>query len=85
MNAAARVAACPSLFETTTDTTPAACCGVMAVMLVALTTVTPVAAVPPMATVAPVRKLVPVRVTAIPPAVVPDVGATAVNVGGAYV
>ena len=51
-------------------------------MVVALTTVTPVAAVPPKVTaVAPV-KLVPVMVTEVPPGVGPLVGAIAVTVGG---
>jgi hypothetical protein len=50
-------------------------------MVVALTTVTPVAAVPPRVTaVAPV-KLVPVMVTEVPPCVGPLVGAIAVTVG----
>jgi len=43
-------------------------------MLVALTTVTAVAAVPPNVTVAPEANPVPVIVTAVPPAVVPDFG-----------
>ena len=56
---------------TTTFTAPAACAGVIAVMVVALTTTTLVAAVPPNVTaVAPV-KLVPVMVTLVPPAVGP--------------
>jgi hypothetical protein len=50
-------------------------------MLVALTTVTPVAAVPPRLTAAPVMKPVPVMVTAVPPLVVPVVGEIAVTVG----
>ena len=50
-------------------------------MLVALTTVTPVAATPPMVTpVAPV-KFVPVMVTLVPPAVEPVAGAMLVTVG----
>ena len=54
----------------------------MAVICVALTTLTPVAPVPPTVTVAgPVSKLVPVIVMAVPPAVGPDVGSMAVTVG----
>ena len=66
---------------TITATAPAACGGVFAVMLVAFTTVTPVAAVPPRLTVAPVRKPVPVMVTAVPPLVVPEVGDIAMTAG----
>ncbi len=59
---------------TATSTAPAACAGVVAVMVVALTTVTLVAGTPPNVTaVAPVR-LVPVMVTLVPPTVVPLVG-----------
>ena len=54
---------------TTTLTAPAACAAVVAVIEVALATVTFVAAVPPKLTVAPARKPVPVMVTAVPPAV----------------
>ena len=68
---------------TTTFTKPAELAGVVAVIEVALTTVTPVAAMPPNATdVAPV-KLVPVIVTLVPPAVVPEFGLTLVTVGTA--
>ncbi len=73
----------PTGVVTATLTSPAACAGVVAVMVVALTTVMPVAAVPPKVTaVAPV-KLVPVMVTAVPPAVGPLLGLTLVTVGGA--
>ena len=66
---------------TATLTRPAACAAVVAVMLVELTTVIPVAATPPMVTaVAPV-KLVPVIVTLVPPSVVPDVGLIDTTVG----
>ena len=51
-------------------------------MVVELTTLTLVAAVPPKVTVAPDWKLVPVMVTAVPPAVDPADGATPVTVGG---
>ena len=50
-------------------------------MVVPLTTVTPVAAVPPKLTVAPDKKPVPVIVTAVPPAVVPETGEIALTVG----
>ena len=67
---------------TSTLTTPAARAPVVAVMLVALTTVTAVAATPPIVTaVAPV-KLVPVIVTLVPPAMLPMAGLIAVTVGG---
>ena len=69
------------MLVTTTLTAPAACAGVVAVIDVLLTTVTPVAAVPPRLTVAPVRKPVPVIVTGVPPAVVPMLGEIDVTVG----
>ena len=57
--------------------------GVVAVIVVALTTETLVAAKPPMVTgVAPVKP-VPVMVTLVPPPVVPLVGEMADTVGGA--
>ena len=66
---------------TETSTAPAEFAGVVAVIEVALTTVTPVAAVPPNVTaVAPV-KLVPVMVTLVTPAVGPEFGLTLVTVG----
>ena len=52
-------------------------------MVVALTTVMPVAAVPPKVTLVAPVKLVPVMVTDVPPAVVPLLGLTLVTVGGA--
>ena len=59
---------------TTTLAVPALPAGVVAVIDVALTTVTPVAAAPPMVTpVAPV-KLVPVMVTVVPPRGAPVFG-----------
>ena len=68
---------------TTTSTVPNACAGVVAVIEVALTTETPVAAVPPMVTeVAPIKS-VPVMVTTVPPAIGPVGGATLVTVGNA--
>ena len=66
---------------TRTLAVPAIPAGVVAVIEVALITVTPVAASPPMVTaVAPV-KLVPVIVTAVPPKVVPVAGAMLATVG----
>src|SRR5258705_249091 len=81
VNAFGSVALCVSTFVTVTVTTPAACVGVVAVIVVALTTITLVAALPPRLSVAPARKLVPVTVTAVPPVVGPDTGATLVTVG----
>ena len=69
------------MLVTTTLTAPAACAAVVAVIVVLLTTVTPVADVPPSLTVAPARKPVPVMLTAVPPAVVPDVGVIELTVG----
>ena len=71
----------PEGVVTTTLAVPAVPAGVVAVMDVALTTVTPVAAAPPMVTpVAPV-KLAPVIVRLVPPAVVPVFGLIADTVG----
>ena len=70
---------------TTTSTAPAACAGVVAVRLVLLTKLTPVAAAPPKLTVAPDTKLVPVMVTVVPPPVEPLPGATVVTAGGGRV
>jgi hypothetical protein len=61
---------------------PALPAGVVAVMVVLLTTVTFVAAVEPKVTVAPVAKFVPVMVTAVPPEVDPVLGLTPLTVGG---
>ena len=52
---------------TITSTVPADSAGEVAVMEVALTTVTPVAATVPNFTVLPAVKLVPVMVTLVPP------------------
>jgi hypothetical protein len=57
--------------------------GVAAVILVALTTVTPVATVPPMVTVAPLIKPVPVMVTLVPPVAGPLLGEIEITVGAA--
>src|SRR2546422_68220 len=72
---------CP-LTVTMTSATPAGCAGVVALICVALTTLTPVAALPPTVTVAVASKLVPVMVIAVPPVVGPEVGLTAPTVGG---
>src|SRR6185503_18476661 len=60
---------------------PAACAGVVAVIVVLFTTVTAVAALPPICTVAPVAKFAPVMVRVVAPAVGPDGGATLVTLG----
>jgi hypothetical protein len=64
-----------------TFTAPTTWAGVVAVIEVLLTSVTPVAAVPPMLTVAPAKKPVPVTVTAVPPLMVPELGVIEVTVG----
>src|SRR2546422_1170317 len=65
-----------------TSATPAGCAGVVALICVALTTLTPVAADPPTVAVAPAAKPVPVIVIGVPPAVGPEVGLTAGTGGG---
>ena len=77
----AKLPLCP-LTVTVTVTAPALPAGVVAVIWVALTTTTLVAAAAPNVTVAPVAKFVPVIVTAVPPAVNPLVGEILVTVGG---
>jgi hypothetical protein len=81
VNPVAKLPLCP-LTVTVTVTVPALPAGVVAVIWVALTTATLVAAAAPNVTVAPVAKFVPVIVTAIPPAVEPLFGDTLVTVGG---
>jgi hypothetical protein len=66
---------------TVTVTAPALPAGVVAVIDVALTTTTLLAAALPNVTVAPATKFVPVIVTAVPPAVDPLFGLTLVTVG----
>jgi hypothetical protein len=83
VNPLARLPLCPTELVTVTVTTPALPAGVVAVMVVLFTTVTPVAAVPPKLTVAPAAKFVPVMVTAVPPEVDPLFGDTLLTVGGA--
>lgn len=77
------VAACVSVFVTTTSCAPAVPAGVVQVIEVADTTVTLVHAAPPTATVAPDKKFVPVIVIAVPPALVPEVPETLETVGAA--
>ena len=72
----------PAELVTRTSTTPGvSLSGEFAVIVVELTTVTLVAAVAPKATVAPVMYCVPVIVTAVPPAVGPELGLTDATVG----
>jgi hypothetical protein len=77
------VAACVSVFVTTTSCAPAVPAGVVQVIEVEDTTVTLVHAAPPTVTVAPDRKLVPVIVIDVPPATVPEVPETPDTVGAA--
>jgi len=70
-----------SVLVATTLTAPAAWTGVVAVIDVLFTMVTPVAAVPPKLSVTPARKPVPVMVTVVPPLVVPELGVIKVTVG----
>ena len=67
------------LLVTVMPTVPAEPAGVVAVMLVALLTVTEVEATPPKVTFAPARNPVPVSVTVVPPAAAPLAGETAVK------
>ncbi len=66
---------------TSTLAVPAVPAGVVAVIVVAFTTVTAVAVAPPIVTADAPVKLVPVRVTACPPASGPDVALIDVTVG----
>ena len=66
---------------TATATAPAACAGVTAVNVVALTWVNEAAATPSKVTALTLVRFVPVIVTAVPPAVVPFVGDTVPSVG----
>src|SRR5262249_47327614 len=81
VNSLVWVPLCVSALVTVTSTMPAVCAGVVAVIVVLLTTVTPVAAVPPIVTVAPAAKPVPVIVRAVPPLIEPDGGDTLVTAG----
>jgi hypothetical protein len=66
---------------TVTVAAPALPAGVVAVIVVAFTTTTFVAAVPPNVIPAPLAKFVPVIVTPVPPPVDPLLGDTPVTVG----
>ena len=74
------VALVPDGVVTVTSTTPRACAGEVALMVVAFITLKLAAAGPKFTNVAPV-KLVPVTVTPVPPPVVPELGLTLVTVG----
>ena len=74
-------ALCPSGLVTVTFAAPVAWGGVTAVIVVALITLTLVAALPANVTVAPATKLPPLIFTEVPPAVLPDCGLIEVNVG----
>ena len=72
----------PALVTKTLLLAPAVPAGVVAVIVVELTTITLVAATPPMVTtLGPATKLVPVMVIKVPPATGPLVGETLVTVG----
>ena len=71
----------PEGVVTSTLAVPAVPAGVIAVIEVGLTTVTPVAAVPPMVTLVAPVKPAPEIVTLVPPRVVPVAGAMDVTVG----
>ena len=71
----------PAGVVTMTLTAPAAPTGVVAVIVVASTTATLVAAAPPKVTLVAPVKVVPVMVTLVPPAVGPEFGLTEVTVG----
>jgi hypothetical protein len=78
----ARLPLCP-LTVTVIVTAPVLPAGVVAVIVVALTTTTLVAEAAPNVTVAPVAKLVPVIVKDVPPEFDPVFGLTLLIVGGA--
>ena len=80
MNPFGRLPLCP-LTVTVTVAAPALPAGVVAVIVVAFTTATLVAAAVPNFTVPPDAKLVPVIVTGVPPAFGPLFGDTLVTVG----
>ena len=77
------VALVPPGVVTVTSTVPAVPAGAVAVMVVALVTVTLVAAFEPKLTEAPLTKLVPVIVTTVPLLSGPAAGLMFVTVGGA--
>ena len=76
-----RLPLCEPGLVTVTVTAPALPAGVVAVILVLLTTVKLVAGALPKVTVAPAAKFVPVIVTAVPPEVEPLFGLTPLTVG----
>ena len=71
----------PPASVTTTESSPSAWTGVLAVISVAETTTTSLAALP-IVTVAPETKPLPLIVTEVPPRVVPELGSTEETVGG---
>jgi len=73
-----------SVFVTKTLTAPAAWAGVIAVIEVLFTSVTPVADVPPSFIVAPDKNPVPTMVTAVPPVDTPELGVIEVTVGAGF-
>ena len=75
------VALWPSGFVTTTLAAPVVRCAVIAVIEVALTTLTLDGVTPPIVSVAPVTKFVPVMVTLVPPMLAPMAGVMFVTVG----
>ena len=75
---AALVALLPPGVVTVTSTVPTVPAGAVAVIVVELVTVKVAAAVPKSTAVAPVKP-VPVTVTVVPPALVPELGATAAD------
>ena len=68
--------AVPPAAVTATPTAPAACAGLVAVIVCGSTTMMVVAASPPIMTTDPAVKFVPVSVIAVPPAIGPLTGAT---------
>jgi hypothetical protein len=81
VKADAFVADCPSGRVTFTSTAPAACAGVLAVIVVGLRAAALAAAVPPNETVVPALKLVPEMVSSVPPRDGPVATVSAVIVG----
>ena len=72
----------PAVVTKTLTAVPAVPAGVVAVMLVGLTTITLVAGTPSMVTtLGPATKLVPVMVMLVPPAAEPLAGETLITVG----
>ncbi len=77
---ATEVAEVPPGVVTVTSTSPADSAGEVALIEVALSAVTEAVAVPNLTEVAPLG-LVPLMVTAVPPALAPDVGVMPVTLG----